>query len=44
MQWVERYFPDFDGLSWEDLVIIKGGVDLFEAAISSRKVFQNIKT
>ena len=42
MQWVERYFPDFDDRVGEDLVIIKGGVDLFEAAISSRKVFQNI--
>ena len=42
MQWVERYFPDFDGRVGEDLVIIKGGVDLFVAAISSRKVFQNI--
>ena len=42
MQWVERYFPDFDDRVGEDLVIIKGGVDLFVAAISSRKVFQNI--
>ena len=42
MRWVERCYPDLDDRMREDMIRVKGGVDMFVATISSRKVWLNI--
>ena len=41
MHWVERCYPDVDGRMRKDLMRVNGGVDLFLAAMSTRKVWTN---